>query len=357
MKRYWHREQYKKTAKKLARKSHLRKLRFKDNLRIGRKVEQGISQRELKVQNGFSRTIFTPREMCFIRNPEEMAEFIQELKLCMNDRTSVFVNMKDVEVLELNAITVMLAVMIQFKSQGIAFNGRMPKKESIRQLFVQSDFLKNLKIKQFKKTEYNFGTTICTHGNLSADPDFSQGLINKASNAIWGELRIYKGAQRVFLELMQNTNNHASKSRKGEKHWWSSVHEHKAENRAVFSFVDFGVGVFESLSNKDEKHVFRVAYEALVRRFGDGDNPTVLSKILAGDLHKTATGKYYRGKGLPGIYSALKMNQISKLVIITNDVYFNSERSECRKLRPGFSGTFVSWELSRKNESFPYDDY
>ena len=57
----------------------------------------------------------------------------------------------------------------------------------------------------------------------------------------------------MYLELMQNTNNHASLKVFGEKHWWLSVNYDKDNNKVKFSFVDFGMGIFKSLENKNSK--------------------------------------------------------------------------------------------------------
>ncbi len=47
-----------------------------------------------------------------------MAAFIDELKYCLENRIPVFVDIKEVEELELNAITVLLAVMVQFNREA-----------------------------------------------------------------------------------------------------------------------------------------------------------------------------------------------------------------------------------------------
>ena len=41
--------------------------------------------------------------------------------------------------------------------------------------------------------------------------------------------------QRVFIELMQNTNNHAAYNVTGEKHWWLCVDYDNSMNKVYFS--------------------------------------------------------------------------------------------------------------------------
>jgi hypothetical protein len=323
-------------------------------------MNQRISKSELRARNAFThlpvRARFprAPRQMCWLRNPDGMAAFIHELKYCLENHVPVFVDIKEVEELELNAITVLLAVMVQFKSRGIKFNGNMPTRANVDKLLRESKFFDHLNDNYSQKDSYDLpGSTIYTHGKLSVDSEFSQELIDSAAKTIWGCPRRCPGVQRTFIELMQNTNNHASLQKSGEKHWWISVQHIPGEQRVVFSFVDFGVGVFESLANKPESNIFYRAIDELKRVFNVTCNEQILKLIFEGELHKTVTGNYYRGKGLPGIYAVLQNNRISKLAMITNDVYFTSEDNQFRRLKNGLSGTFISWELTSSNESLP----
>ena len=70
---------------------------------------------------------------------------------------------------------------------------------------------------------------------------------------------------------------------------------------------------------------------------------------MDGTLHKTATGKPYHGKGLPGINKARERNQISNLNIITNSVHANLDNNSFQIMSKSFSGTFVYWELNNEN--------
>jgi hypothetical protein len=75
----------------------------------------------------------------------------------------------------------------------------------------------------------------------------------------------------------------------------------------------------------------------------------LLKYILDGTLHKTATGKPYHGKGLPGIFKALTRNQLSNLNVITNNVHAKVDAKSYMIMPLQFSGTFVYWELNEEN--------
>ena len=156
----------------------------------------------------------------------------------------------------------------------------------------------------------------------------------------------------MFLELMQNTNNHASFDNLGEKHWWLSVDYDKENNKAKFSFIDFGVGIFKSLENKNSGSKFYRIIEKVKNIYKYGNNAELLKLLLEGEIHKTATGDYYRGKGLPGIVNALKQNRISNLTIISNNAMADVNNNKYKLLNKALNGSFFSWELNYNNEHF-----
>lgn len=344
--------------RKLANKRHARQLQFCQRLQQERRTKQGVAKTILKLRGDFKHLPISaafpvaPRLMCFLRNPEGMGKFISELTDSLRQLRPVLVQMEDVDELELNAITVLLAVMVQFRSKGIKFSGTNPINTNARKTLNQSGFFDHLSGRFQANEPYDiFGTSIHTHGKLLVDSEFSQGLIDRASTTIWGEERRCPGVQRVLIELMHNTVNHASGDGEGHKHYWISVQQLKDENRTVFCFVDFGVGIFESLSRR------RLTAESFVenvyRLFGFISNARILELILTGGIHRTVTDQYFRGKGLPGVYEALRKNQISNLSIITNDVYFTATSNTYKIMNTEFAGTFYSWELSQANPSLP----
>src|SRR5690606_12738263 len=104
-------------------------------------------------------------------------------------------------------------------------------------------------------------------------------------------------------------------------------HDTKSE-KVSFAFIDFGVGVFTSLNNKRQGSKFFGVVDKLREKVKFGTNADLLRLILDGTLHRTATGKPYHGKGLPGIRKVLERNQISNLNIITNDVHADIASNE-----------------------------
>lgn len=359
MRKFYTESKYKRRNKKHAELSLKRQVLFKKYKKNKNIIEQGLNHERLAHKRKFDdkfkgyKKIKAPTILSFIDNPEEVIDFINNLKYYFEDKKKVFVVLKDVKKINYDAIVVLLSIMVKFKAHGIDFNGDFPYDRAANKILRESGFFQNL-FKQFEdKDRYELGkqNNIHTHAWKNVDPTLGDSIIKQASKAIWGEERRCQGVQRALIELMLNTNNHADIAKEGEKHWWLSLNNRKEEKMSCFSFVDFGVGIFESLNNKKEGSKFFGWAEKLIKRAKHGNNAELLKLILNGDLHETVTGKHYRGKGLPGINEAMKRNQISNLYIITNDVYGDIANNSYRMLKNSFSGTFLYWELNSANVS------
>lgn len=350
----------KKYFKRRARKSFKRKLQHKQYLRRKNIGELGVPLKErqwkAKVKDQLWRydMVPAPINFSFENEPEDTINFIKRIKSNFDLSRPTFVDLRKVISVDNDALVVLLSTMIHFKAKKIDYNGNFPKNKDARKVIEESGFHENL-AKDFKKEDKYFlkdGNNFITNANKVVDSKLGDYLIGEAAKVVWGEPRRCKGAQRSLIELMQNTKDHAAIGfPSSDKHWWLSVKHDKKLKTVSFSFVDYGVGIFESLKQKPNSSKFYLGIDKMIKRFKFGGNEQLLKLILNGDLHETVTGKKYRGKGLPGIKEALDMGYISKLLIITNDVYADVEKTEYRKLNTKFSGTFVRFELQTTNKN------
>jgi hypothetical protein len=359
VKKYFTTNEYKKKNLRRSRRSLFRKLAFKEYRRLKNISELGLSKPKRIHKHQFEdryedyRKIKAPENFTLIGNPEPVIDFISKLKVSFDKKQKVFVVLNEIKKIDYDAIVVLLSIMVRFKSQKIAFNGDFPANEEANKILKESGFFKNL-YKQFRDVDrYNITESrdnlIHTHAWKNVDSTLSAHVIEQASETIWNEKRRCQGTQRALIELMLNTNNHATVGKEGDKHWWLSINYRKNENKVTFSFVDYGVGVFKSLENKPEGNKFYKAKDKMLAVFGLTNNAELLRLTLNGELHKTVTGKHYRGKGLPGINDALNRNSFSNLHIITNNVHADVSNGIFKELSCNFSGTFIYWELNQAN--------
>ncbi|MFA6554609.1 MAG: STAS domain-containing protein [Candidatus Paceibacterota bacterium] len=365
MKRYTQSLRHRRYIRRRAKRSLAARLRFKHYRRQKNREELGLPDPALKLRHQFQHNaipftkVKAPEILSLIRSPEEVAKFIAQLKDCFDTKKPVFVALSHVREIDYDGITVLLSVVVRFKSKRIQFNGDYPHDMHVRKTLEESGFFRHLLKSKFDDQDtYDLTSksSIHTHAMRKVDSKLGEKIIESASKVVWGEKRRCPGVQRTLIELMQNTNNHASLESEEEKHWWVSVRHNQSDKRVEFSFVDYGVGVFYSLKNKRYDSKFFGILDVLYNRVRHGNNADVLKLIFEGELHRSATGKTYRGKGLPGIYEAFQRNKISNFAMITNDVYYNSREKEFRILKNEFQGTFVYWELTTQNDSLPHEN-
>lgn len=358
MKKYLLEQRYRAYNDRRARKSLEARLRFKAHKRSANFATLGLDTTQRKSANIYKdyAQVFAPKNFTLIGNPEEVIAFISVLKNCFNKKRPVYVVMRDVENIDYDAIVVLLSAMVRFKSHNIRFNGDFPKNNESKKILSESGFFDTLQLRQFqdrarfeiRPTGKNF---ISTHGVAGiVDSNLGASLIESASRAVWGKSKRCPGVQTTLVELMQNTVNHASAMSEEEKHWWLSVNPSKTDGKVRFSFVDYGVGIFRSLQEKPKDNIFYVALRQLFNKYKD--NAELLRLIMNGELHKTVTGEYFRGQGLPGIKESMEENAFSNLHIISNNVYANINEGEYKVLTESLDGTFIYWEIDSTNENF-----
>lgn len=311
-------------------------------------------RRILADRSGKHTPVLAPAVFSFIKNTPEMIVFIEKVDTLWRKRRPVWIILRDVEEIDYGGILVLLSVMIRFKARGVKFNGDWPLSQVARDTLASSGFFTSLGLSFNDRDHYKVGSLkgILTHAHRNVEAELTDRVLGKAAQIIWGKPARCQGAQRVFLELMQNTNNHASLAGRGEKHWWLAAHHDSNKHTVSFAFVDYGVGVFKSLRSKQAGDKFFGVLEKMLIGFRDNlsaSDADVLKKILEGELHRTASRKYYRGKGLPGIKEALDRGWIANLHIITNKVRADVARGSFELMTRNFEGTFLHWEISTKN--------
>lgn len=353
MKKYYKSKKYIKYNRRHARKQKESWDRYKLFLRRKNAyiyksefVKKPENKKIQKSSEGYT-TLTVPNNFSLIQNTEQTISFLHDLDKLYKLRKPVFVNLYNVSYLGYETIVILLATVIKFKNGHIKFNGNYPRNEESKKKLIQSGFFEVLYQEGYLYSSSIVGNGIYTHTNKYVDAKLGSQLIHKASNYIWEADRNCTGVQRTLIELMTNTNNHAGEI-PGEKKWWVSINCAEGQDKSVvFSFVDFGKGIFNSLVKKKKWYqwvIDRREKETLT-------NPEIMELILKGQMHKTVTGQSHRGKGLPGIYESYDKNAFNNLYIISNDVFVNASENIYRELGINLNGTFVCWELSSANKN------
>jgi hypothetical protein len=265
-----------------------------------------------------------------------------------------------VEHIDYSAIAVLISIMASYREKGILFEGSFPDNNECRDVLLNAGFFRELARKKRTRAYYYQGVKnqLLTQAETKVVSELGLMASEDVSQTILGQKKVVVGLHRVLLELMQNTNNHAGYDQ-GDKHWWLSINHLKEKKRVSFVFVDYGVGIFNSLARKPKESKWADWMLKVVDIINFKDNIEVMRMMLSGEFHMTVTGKSFRGKGIPGIMQVFSRGQIKNLKFISNDVYANCSDSQFIRLKNPFNGTFVYWEVDESctfKEWIGYDD-
>lgn len=327
-----------------------RKSRNRQNLCLS-KVEKARRAYEIQMFGSFTKVI-APRSFNLITNTDEVLSFIEKLDKLFQLHKDTYVKLRHVKEISEDAIVLLLSKALEFKDSRININGNKPLDNNVLAKIEKSGFFKILYDDKhdpgFEKKNDSYivkaDKTMYTHGTKSVDSELTDGLIGDAAEHIWNTKRRCRGVQRIFLELMQNTNNHASRH-PGEKFWWINVARLNGPKRIAFSFIDYGMGIFQSLETKGTDNKWYGWVNKIIGKCDPNNHPELLRLMMEGKFHQTVTGKPYRGKGIPGIYNEIQKNSITKLYIISNDAFADALGAKYVKLEHQLKGTFVHFEI------------
>lgn len=348
---------YRRYLAKKARKALKRRRLIKRRKKHLRRLLQGKPRSQKKnIESKFRAYVATaPENFSLLTNTEETINFLNKIEACFNKSKEVFVKLRDVINVDHSATTVLLSLMYKFKIARITFNGDFPEDEKARQIINDSQFFDKLltPLSSGMSEDYTLrkDSQIFARANTVVVSEMGESIMEESSKTIWGERRVCKGLQRTLIELMHNTNNHASENANGQEHWWISVNHDKERQKVDFYFVDYGQGILKSLERKSNPKIWSKFLSKVKTMIELGSGPDIIKALLKGE-HWTPRQRvqpYYRGKGLPSIKDALDRKQISNLHIITNNTYSNVSTAQYRHLSKDFNGTFIHWELGVDN--------
>lgn len=325
--------------------------RYKRKSLNRKKLNQSQNKTPIVFDPNLATDVPAPKEFSFVQNPNEISAFISNLVIYYQRKTQVNVLLHDITTLGYDAVVVLMSILIKFKLSRIPFNGSKPKDNNLRQKLEDSDFFYAIGIKKFRHNQNSIGTNeVCTNWNSHVEGAVIAKLISNSTTLLFGKVRRAQGAYRVLIELMLNTNNHAGSRNNKPALWWLSINFNAAEEKITFSFVDYGVGIFRSLSSKKRNSKWGGLKKALNKIGIDFDNQVeLMRKLLDGEIHSLVHGERHRGNGLPGIVKVFKRQQISNLHVISNSVHADVGGDEYKKLDSNFEGTFIYFELTKIN--------
>ena len=339
MKKRWTELREQNRNKRHADASLAQRLRWKSWKRATREHSEHLGPdlyRPVKARR--SPVIFTaPYLLSLVEAPDLSIKFYHDLQK-FNKQRDVFVDLARVTKITPDAIALLLSIVIRIgRVQGVQISGNYPDASSATETIRESGFDQYLR--SSLPTPRALRGAIVKRDFLvdakRAEGYQAQKLIDFAAKDGGGLLRL-KAAYGHLLECMANTHEHAGRGLIGSESWWASVFKDTERQCDCLTFIDMGVGIFESIELNLRLRLFN-----LVGAF----RPNILRDLLEGRI-PSSTKVAYRGRGLPSIYdSVVKSRTTSRLMIITNDVYADVQGSRFVQLSHSLEGLLLYWEV------------
>lgn len=283
-----------------------------------------------------------PNNFSFINNPEEMLDYYDRARKKAEKSIAVKFDLSLVEELTPDAIALHASVLNDKNyCPGNYLSGNAPKKSELRHKFMSSGFYEHVKSKANAKTrENNF--LLHKVSEHKVEPVVAKEATDFAAKKTFGKDIILRPVYEILIELMANTNNHASVIDSVVYDWWLYVFYDKKTNVTSYSFLDFGVGIFRSKAFTRYKNFLFV-------EFGRDKKPEEMAEDLLNGKISSRTGLGERGRGFSCITQNTEYEMIKKFIIISNNVFIDVKNRQYRALENSFSGTFVYWEVGDEN--------
>lgn len=281
-----------------------------------------------------------PSRMNFIDNTDEVLEYFNDAKSLFEKKEKVEFDIKEIQELTPDTITLMIAKLKDdsFTNKG-QFKGEAPKDPTLRKLFMESGFYNFVATsKQNKEKTKNL---LHKEADYKVRPNIAKQACIFGMKHSLGISSPFEPLYEILVECMQNTNNHASANEEEKIKWWMFVYNCEETQTAKYSFLDLGVGIFESIIVKN--YINKAA-----KKLGVLPNTHFVEDLLNGKIQsRIEKDNEIRGKGIPQIVAHSAFDEFKEFKIITNDVKIDLKKRTHEKLRNKFSGTFYYWELKK----------
>ncbi len=285
-------------------------------------------------------------------NTEETVRFLQRINALWQKRECVFVALKDVEIIDHSATTVLLSLIHRFRVANIKFNGDFPANQTANTIIQESQFFERLNMVRPSSKDYTIkrnNQIIGEAGTQTIDPNTSLAICDDVSQTITGSSKyVFPTLHPMFMELMQNTYEHAGEH-KGTVHWWLSTNHDKDNKTVSFHYIDYGCGIIDSVLNKENNRIAKKFKRLAFSLFQKDQFSNIILRLLNNE-HRESQTEYYRGKGIPSLKKSLDNKRLKCLNVVTNRAVVDAGNGVARDLSEDFTGTYISWMLDKDCE-------
>lgn len=286
--------------------------------------------------------LYAPVSLRLFDEPAATLRLCNRLRRYLStENAHIVLDLRRVDNFTSDALLLIHAVIVGTRARNANVSGNLPRDPRIASEFKETGFFDG-----FVVPPENLPAAkgiMLQESHTRVKRDIAGELVRFARKEVSMDLGQARACFRSLIELMTNTNGHASgesdspSSRQRPPRWFASVYCRNGV--AYFNFVDLGVGILGSASAKDWKRKVRAFVPPLAHR--------LLEQAFQGKLG-SVTGLAGRGLGLPQMKAFTDAGSLLGLQVLTANVRgsvgdLNFSISE-RFLR----GTAFRWHLGHK---------
>lgn len=279
-----------------------------------------------------------PSNLSLIDNTNETLAYFEEAHRLLHDGNNITLDISNVDNLTSPTVALMIAC-INNKDYlaGSNVSGNAPVKPKLKRLFTESGFYEHVLTRgHFARGNENY---LHKEMSRSVDSEVAMEATHTGTKHVFGNDNPFDPVYDTLIECMQNTNNHANIHQKGECYWWLYVYSDPESKKSTYSFLDLGVGIFNSV--KVRSYINKIKQKSPFH-----GNISLVDDLLSGKIGSRMTKDHVlRGKGLPQIFKDAQLKSFSSFYIIVNDVKIDLKTGTRVKLSSELKGTFLYWEL------------
>lgn len=331
----------------MKRQSKSYKLRRRHRLENRRRglVEQLKWERKAYVE------LEVPKNFSFIDNTNEILEYFIKCKSLLHNKEKVQCDLSHITALSSDAIALLAACANDesFLGKRGRIRGNAPTDPELLKLFTESGFYNHVKATKVLKSAHKSDTNLFhQESNYQVQSDIAKNACILGTKHVFGSNKPFPDLYEMLIEAMSNTNNHASNnSNANQFKWWLYTYQFKwwlytynaPNGHTMYTFIDLGVGIFDSIPVQVFKKIKRV--------IGLENNTDLVPDLLDGKIKsREKVDNKIRGKGIPQIAVNSNSQYFARAYIISNDVKINLKDKTAEALEHNFSGTMLFWELT-----------
>lgn len=298
------------------------------------------------INSNHFKSMSAPVDFSLVGNTDLVLGYFKEVSQHISERVQIEFDLSKIENLTPDAIALLVAKVNDLNfTRGLTVQGNKPEKQELKRIFEESGFLDHVK-SAYKPPRNTNNLLIHQVSHKKVIPVIAREVGIRSVKHTFRNRTKFQPIYKIMIECMANTDNHASLNKEGFYNWWLFTYCDPNSRITSFTFLDLGIGIFNSRPVNDYKRKFLTNIENFTKLpLASMGNLDLVPSLFSGEIYTSRTGEKERGQGLPTIKELSENPHIKNFTIITNNVRMKLPSLDSQILNSKLNGTLLYWEL------------